>query len=158
MTGRATPQGRTAILPDSWSAHHQPVAEGTQKGLLTIWSGPAAWVNVPGGQETMSLGTKLSDAVPFSLAQPERQDTGGESENGADATWVKEVLISMPASVQGLVEVGALLEVAAWGPAGPPSADTPVGAVYVVLGPTDGTERFETAVRARRATKGNLPQ
>ena len=154
MIGRATPRGRAEILPNVWSAHHQPVAEGTQKGLLTIWSGPAAWVNVAGGQETMSLGVSRASGVSFSLAQ----GAGGESENGADSTWVKEVLISMPADVQGLVEVGALLEVTAWGPAGAPSADTPVGAVFVVLGPTDGTERFENAVRARRATKGNLPQ
>lgn len=158
MIGRATPKGRTEVLPDGWSQHHQPVAEGAQKGRLTIWSGPLQWVNASGGQETLHKGSLLATHVSFSLAQPEFAGAAGDQDNGAESTWVKEFMIAMPAGVQQLLQVGTLLEITDPGPAGMWSQDTPLGSVLVVLGPADGTERFEAAVRARHAAKGNLPQ
>lgn len=134
MRRHHTGSGRRSVIPTDWAAAHQPVAEGTMLGRVSL--------REPGTQQVWSDAEDQNVAVPktpYATAVPARvQALAGQArviQLADDTEVMADYLVTVPAA--RVVAGGHLVDVT--------TADDPdlVGRTLRVEKAVRGTERFE---------------
>ena len=99
------------VIPSGWSAHHQPVAEGTMTGACTIRD-PKATVTGPFDPDTGTFPKAPAPPYYTGACRAQQQRQPQEATTGGEEITTHDYLVPVPASVTG-VKLGHVVKITA---------------------------------------------